>query len=58
MHFLERAQICQNLGLGRSLAVEFSQTSRLAYLKMHILYPLETFLGEIRPQGKKLWHFF
>ena len=54
MHFFERAQIFRNLGLGRSLATEFSQTSRLAYLKIHIISPLETFLSEIRPRENKV----
>ena len=55
IHFLERAQIFQNLGRGQSLATEFSQTSRLAEIKIHIISPYETILMEIRPSEKKLW---
>ena len=41
-NFFEREQIFQNLESGRTLATEFSQTSRLQDLKLHINILWET----------------
>ena len=55
--FLERAQKNKNLVQSQSLATEFSQTSRLACMKIHMVSPFETILIKIWPQDKKLCLF-
>ena len=53
-NFPEPAQKNKNLDAGQSLATEFSQTSRLACMKIHVVSPFETILIKIRPMNKKL----
>ena len=56
-NFLEPAQKNKNLELGQYLATEFSQTSRLTCIKIHMVSPFETILIKIWPRNKQLWQF-
>ena len=55
---VEKKQKIQNLEGTRSLAIDFSQTSRLACMKLKYLSSCTTSLMEIAGKSKKISQFF